>query len=159
MSKILQIVTHPNKILRKISEEIDVLKPKNTLKTKEFSDLLTDMTETMIKKDGVGLAAPQIGKNIRVIVVVIDNKIITMINPKITKRSWSKEAREEGCLSVPKTYGKVKRHKQINCTYIDKNGKNKKLKLEKMNARVIQHEIDHLDGILFIDKAKNIIKE
>lgn len=155
MPKILQIITHPNKILRKVSKEVDIKK----LKTKEFSDLIDDMTETMIKKDGIGLAAPQIGKNIRIIIVMTDNKIISMINPKITKKSWSKEENEEGCLSVPRTYGKVKRHKKINCTYIDQNGKNKKLKLERMNARVIQHEIDHLDGILFIDKAKNIVKE
>ncbi len=152
MSNILPIITNPNKILRNISKEIDL----SEIKSNNFSILMKNMEETMIKKDGIGLAAPQIGKNIRLIVVKINDTSICMINPKITKKSWATEIEEEGCLSIPNTYGKVKRHKQINCIYIDKNNKKQKIKLKKLNARVVQHEIDHLNGILFIDKAKKI---
>ncbi|NCD00527.1 peptide deformylase [bacterium] len=154
MSKLLPIVTNPNPILRKTSEKVnleEILKP-------EFKDFLLDMEKTMLVEDGVGLAAPQIAKNIRVIIVKNNRKVIPMINPEITKTSWSKVWGEEGCLSVPDTYGEVERYKKINITYFDKKGNKKKITANNFFARVIQHEIDHLDGILFIDKAKNIQK-
>ncbi len=81
-----------------------------------------------------------------------------MINPKITKKSWAKELNEEGCLSIPDVYGKVKRNKKINCIYFDKRGQKTKIQAEGLLSLVIQHETDHLDGILFIDKAKEIKK-
>lgn len=154
MSKLLPIVTNPNPILRKTSEKVnleEILKP-------EFKDFLLDMEKTMLVEDGVGLAAPQIAKNIRVVIVKNNKKVIPMINPEITKTSWSKVWGEEGCLSVPDTYGEVERYKKINVTYFDKKGNKKKITANNFFARVIQHEIDHLDGILFIDKAKNIQK-
>lgn len=144
----LKIIIHPNKILRNISAEVDI----SGVKSGKFLELIKEMTETMKEKDGVGLAAPQIGENLRLIIVVLDKVVITMINPQITKKSWAKDTAEEGCLSIPKTYGKVERHKQINCVYFDENGKKQKLKLKNLNARIIQHEVDHLDGVLFIDK-------
>ena len=147
MPKILNIIINPNPILRKKSIEIN----KNKINSKEMKEFCANMSETMIKKDGVGLAAPQVGKNIRFIVVNIENKITCMINPIITKKSWAKEFGEEGCLSVPDTFGKVKRHKKIKCLYYDNNGKKQIISAEKLTARIIQHEIDHLDGILFID--------
>ena len=147
MPKILNIIINPNPILRKKSIEIN----KNKINSKEMKKFCANMSETMIKKDGVGLAAPQVGKNIRFIVVNIENKITCMINPVITKKSWAKEFGEEGCLSVPDTFGKVKRHKKIKCLYYDNNGKKQIISAEKLTARIIQHEIDHLDGILFID--------
>ena len=147
MPKILNIIINPNPILRKKSIEIN----KNKINSKEMKEFCANMSETMIKKDGVGLAAPQVGKNIRFIVVNIENKITCMINPVITKKSWAKEFGEEGCLSVPDTFGKVKRHKKIKCLYYDNNGKKQIISAEKLTARIIQHEIDHLDGILFID--------
>lgn len=112
----------------------------------------------MLVKDGAGLAAPQIGKNIRVVVINHNNKTLFMINPKIIKKSWAKEIAEEGCLSVLNEnneiiYGKVERSKKINCSYFNEKGKKIKLKTNKILARAIQHEIDHLDGILFIDKV------
>ncbi|MFA5130956.1 MAG: peptide deformylase [Patescibacteria group bacterium] len=153
MPKQLKILTHPNPILRQKSDALElaeIMKP-------EFQTLLLDMAETMMKKDGAGLAAPQIGKNIRAIVVLKDEKPLFLINPQITKKSWAREIEEEGCLSVLNEkgeiiYAPVERHKKINCIYFDAKGQKQKLAAEKLFARVIQHEIDHLDGILFIDR-------
>lgn len=155
MPKVLKIITHPNPILRKKSDEI---KDKD-LKSATIKRLLLDMEATMIKKDGVGLAAPQVSKNIRAIVVSRNKKTIFLVNPKITRKSWAQEIDEEGCLSVLTTkgeiiYGRVKRHKKVNCIYLDQNGKKQKIAAENLLARVLQHEIDHLDGILFIDRLE-----
>lgn len=153
MSKQLKILINPNPILRKISTPLE---PNEFLKP-EFRELLADMAETMMKKDGAGLAAPQIGQNIRVVVIHHDKKTMFLINPQITKKSWAREIEEEGCLSVLNDkgeiiYAPVERHKKINCVYFDEQGLKKKMQAEKLLARVIQHELDHLDGVLFIDK-------
>ncbi|MBA3047566.1 peptide deformylase [Patescibacteria group bacterium] len=153
-AKILPILINHNPILRKKSTQIR----RDEIKTKEFQRLCSDMAKTMEEKDGAGLAAPQIGKNIRLVVVRTENSAVCMINPKIIKKSWAKECGEEGCLSVPDVFGKVKRHKKIICKYLDKKGKEIKIEAEGLMARVIQHEIDHLDGVLFIDKARDIKK-
>lgn len=152
MPKILKIVTNPNQILRKVSKEFDI----SNISKKESQTLFDNMELTMVKKDGVGLAAPQIGKNIRIIILNTKEGLICAINPQITKKSILQEWDEEGCLSVPETFGKVKRHKNVNCVFYDRAGKKQILKAKGFLARIIQHEIDHLDGILFIDKAKNI---
>jgi len=154
MPKLLDIITHPNDILRKRSKSMK----KSEINTKEFQKFFCDMKLTMKKKDGVGLAAPQIGKNIRVIVVSTNEGEIAMINPKILKKSFKKEWGEEGCLSVPKTFGDVRRHKKIKFCFLNTEGMEKLIEAEGFFARVVQHEIDHLDGILFIDKAKSIKK-
>ncbi len=151
----LEILKHPNKILGKKSKAINLKEIKNP----SFQKLLKEMTETMFEKDGVGLAASQIGKNIRLIIINKNNKALIMINPEIVKKSWAKEIEPEGCLSVVNEKGEiyylpVSRHKKINCTYFDEKGNKQKIKAEKLMARVIQHEIDHLDGILFIDRAE-----
>lgn len=147
----ITIITNPNKILRNISQDIDL----GQINSPEIQELFPAMEKIMIKKDGVGLAAPQIGKNIRIIVVRSENKILKMINPVITKKSWARESGEEGCLSIPNVFGKVLRHKKIKCIYFDEKGKKISLEASGMLARVIQHETDHLDGILFIDKIQN----
>jgi len=154
MAKILPIIKNPSPLLRKKSEEIDLKK----IKANELKELCADMIKTMKEEDGKGLAAPQIGENIRLIVINTKDGVKIMINPKITKKSWTKEWSEEGCLSVPGFYGKVKRNKKINCVYFDKKGQKTKIQAEGLLAFVIQHETDHLDGILFIDKAKEIKK-
>ena len=154
MAKILPIIKNPSPLLREKSEEIDLKK----IKTNELKEICADMIKTMREKDGVGLAAPQIGKNIRLITMNTKDGPKIMINPKITKKSWAKELNEEGCLSVPGVYGKVRRNKKINCIYFDKGGQKTKIQAEGLLSFVIQHEIDHLDGILFIDKAKEIKK-
>ena len=152
MSRILPIITNPNPLLRKKSAEIS----QKQISSKKIQELCLNMAETMIKKDGAGLAAPQTGKNIRLIMVNTKDGTVCMINPKITRKSLLKEWGEEGCLSIPETYGQVKRYKKINCQYLNKNGKGAKITAEGLLARIIQHEIDHLNGILFIDKAKKI---
>lgn len=154
MSKLLDIITHPSKTLREKSNAIK----ESEINTEKFQKLFDDMRLTMKEKDGIGLAAPQIGKNIRIIVVNTEDGEIVMVNPKITKKSFKKEWGEEGCLSVPKTFGDVKRHKKIKFCFLDTAGVKKMLEAEGLFSRIIQHEIDHLDGVLFIDKAKNIKK-
>ncbi|MBU4347607.1 peptide deformylase [Patescibacteria group bacterium] len=148
-AKILPIITIPNPILKKKSAEVE---PKK-ISSKELQELCLNMEKTMKDKKGVGIAAPQIGKNIRLIIINTKDGGVVMFNPKIIRKSLTKEWGEEGCFSVPDVFGQVKRHKKIECEYLDKTGKKIKIKAEGLMARVIQHEIDHLDGILFIDKA------
>lgn len=148
----LNIITNPNEILRHQAIPVD----KTRLKHDSFQALIADMGETMLIKDGIGLAAPQIGQSLRLIVVNTKDGIMAMINPIVTKKSLSKDWDEEGCLSVPNTFGDVKRHKKIRVKFLMANGEPKHIEAEGLLARVIQHEIDHLDGILFIDKAKKI---
>lgn len=152
MPDLLKIVLNPNEILRKISKPF----PANKIKTPEIQKLIKDMIITMIQKDGVGLAAPQIGKNIRIITINTKDGPICLINPEIIEKSWIKELGEEGCLSVPGFFGDVRRHKKIKCQFLDTGANKTTIEAEGLMARVIQHESDHLDGILFIDKAKNI---
>jgi peptide deformylase len=152
MAKILEITIYPDDILRKTSKEIGI----GLIGSKDLSMFVEDMKKTMSKKDGVGLAAPQVGKNIRLVVIQTKNKIVAMINPKITHRSIGTEVMEEGCLSVPNYFGNVRRPKKITCSYIDEHGARMKVESEGLMARVIQHEIDHLDGVLFIDKAVDL---
>ncbi|OQA35456.1 MAG: Peptide deformylase [Parcubacteria group bacterium ADurb.Bin326] len=146
----LNIVVNPNQILRKKAEKI-----KDPLSS-DVQKLIPEMIETMLVKDGIGLAAPQIGKSIRIVVIHHKDRDLVMINPKIVRKSLIKEWDEEGCLSVPEVFGDVKRCKKITVKYIDESGKEQILSGEGLLARVIQHEVDHLDGVLFIDKAKNL---
>lgn len=154
--KILEIIHHPNPILRKVSQTISE-KEINSKKIKEFA---FDLEKTMLEKDGAGLAAPQVGKSIRMVAIRHNNQTLFLINPKITKKSWGKATEQEGCLSVINDQGEiiyhpVERHKKVTCLYFDLNGKKKKIQAEDpMLARAIQHELDHLDGILFIDYIK-----
>ncbi len=144
MSKLLPIIIHPNPILRQKSAKIKKISHK-------IKRLALDMEKTMLEKDGIGLAAPQVGKNLRIIAINTKDGPLLMFNPKITRKSWLKEWGEEGCLSLPKIYGKVKRKRNVRAVYLDENGQKKKIKAEGLLARVIQHEIDHLNGVLFID--------
>ena len=140
----MEIIIHPNPILRKKAQKIE-----------NFSNLekfIKKFILTMQKKDGIGLAAPQVRKSIQLIAVQTKNGIKTFINPKITKKSFKKEITEEGCLSIPNTFGKVKRSYKITVKFQNRNGQKQKLTAQGLYARVLQHEIDHLNGILFIDK-------
>ncbi len=154
MAKILDVITNPNPILRQVASEIDA----SSIQSDDFQSFLQDMLATMLKKDGVGLAAPQVGISKRVIVINHKGKMYAMINPQILKKSWAKKKAEEGCLSVPNVFGDVSRHKRVLVSYLDHNGKEQKFEASDMLARIIQHENDHLDGILFIDTAENIKK-
>ena len=153
MSDTFSIVTIPTPSLRERSVEVDVAE----ITTPAFQAYLDKLSRTMHVSDGVGIASPQVGKNIRVIVVHIQHKTETYINPVITKKSDTMIESEEGCLSVPKKYGLVTRHKKVTVEAINRHGKRVVLDLKGFPAIVFQHEIDHLDGILFIDKATKIV--
>lgn len=123
--------------------------------------LLDDMAETMYNANGLGLAAPQIGKAIRVVVIDVEESnrgLLEMINPVIIRHSEDKVYDSEGCLSVPSIFGDVERYSKVTVEYYNRRGKKQKLTGTGMLARCIQHELDHLDGTLFIDKAKSIRK-
>lgn len=153
MSKILPLVFHPDHRLRERSIDID----QNNIP--DLVSLASDMSKTMIADKGIGLAAPQIGQNIRLIVVNTKAGPQIMFNPEIVKKSLRQEWGEEGCLSIPGVFGNVRRYRFVECSFFDGGGKKQTAKAEGLLARVIQHEIDHLDGILFIDKAKDIRQE
>ena len=123
---------------------------------KRLRNFLDSMAETMYASDGVGLAAPQVGELIRAVVIDVDKKVrYDMINPVITHREGS-VVDNEGCLSCPDLFGDVERAEKIRVEYTSRFNKKKTLEAEGLLARCIQHELDHLDGKLFIDIAQNI---
>lgn len=151
----LKIVTIPNPILTKKTELVKKI-DQNLLK------LVDDMIKTCRKASGIGLAAPQIGKSIRLCVINLEHLGLTpfaLINPKITKKSWKKIEMEEGCLSIPGIFGIVKRPEKIKVKAQSINGDKQIFDAEGLIARVIQHEIDHLDGILFTSKMIKELRE
>ena len=126
--------------------------------TKNIKTLLDNMLHTMREADGVGLAAPQVGVSLRVIIVDIGEGLIELINPEIIF-SEGCEMGTEGCLSVPGMYGDVERFTQVTVQGLDRQGKLVEVSGEGLLARALQHEIDHLEGVLFIEKAQAIFKE
>ena len=114
---------------------------------------LDDMADTMYEAEGVGLAAPQIGILRRYCVVDVGDGLIELVNPVIEEQSGSQSG-EEGCLSIPGRYEEVERPMNVTVRAQDRNGKTFKIKAEGFKARALCHEIDHLDGILYIDKIK-----
>jgi len=154
MPKLLPIKIYPCPVLRQKSQELK----SEELQKKDIQQLILDMEKTMKEKDGVGLAAPQIGRSIRVAVINTEDGSLVLINPKILRKFWKKEILEEGCLSLPEIFGLVKRSTKIKLVALNKKGKKVKFTASGMFARVIQHEVDHLDGVLFIDRAKEIVK-
>lgn len=148
-------------VLRKVAKDIDKDYP-------EFDKLIENMFETMEKSDGVGLAAPQIGKSIRLFIVdaspladeepeLKDFKKV-FINAQITERTGEKELMDEGCLSIPGINEEVKRETKIKIEYYDENFEFHSEKYEGILARIIQHEYDHIDGILFTDRISPLRK-
>lgn len=120
--------------------------------------LLDQMAETMKAADGVGLAAPQVGVSIRAVVIDVGEGLLEMVNPEITARE-GEAIDSEGCLSVPGIFGDVVRAESVRVTYTDRRNKRKSLKAKGLLARCIQHEVDHLNGILFIDIATTLRQE
>lgn len=145
----LTIVTLPNAVLRQKAKAINI-KDIGKLGLKE---LARKMIIAMRQAKGIGLAAPQIGKSIRFIVVEVLPEPLVLINPVITHSSFAKELGQEGCLSIPGQWGFVKRAIKVDVEGYTLDGKKTKLNTEGLLARVIQHEVDHLDGVLFIDKV------
>ena len=150
------IITEPNKILRQISTPV-----KNV--GKDEQSLMDDMLETMYAADGIGLAAIQIGIPKRIIVMDIswtkgEKKPMYFVNPVIKNKDILKSTYEEGCLSVPNQFAEIDRPKKCDVEYLDYNGEKKILKAEGLLATCIQHEMDHLEGILFIDYLSKLKK-
>lgn len=150
---ILPILTDPHPTLRQKSLPV----PVSEITTPEFQKLVDDMIETMYSARGIGIAAPQIGVSKRVLIAETgDHKPVALINTKFKSKSWRKVMSEEGCLSVPGVFGIVKRHRTITAHALDRHGKEITISSDKLLGIIIQHEVDHLDGILFIDKAEKV---
>ena len=150
------ILTEPNKILRQISKSLDRI-------TKEEQNLMDDMLETMYAANGIGLAAIQVGIPKRIIVMDIsknknNKEPMYFVNPVIKEKNLNKSTYEEGCLSVPDQFAEIERPSKCEVEYLDYYGKKKNLKAEGILATCIQHEMDHLEGILFIDYLSKLKK-
>jgi peptide deformylase len=123
---------------------------------KEIRELIKKMRTTMRRADGVGLSANQVGLNEKMFVAEVDHKFYAIFNPKIIKKSDEKNEMEEGCLSVPDKFGTVIRADKVWLEGQNADGKKLKIKAWGFLARVFQHELDHLEGKLFIDRSKDI---
>lgn len=142
-----KIVKYPNPLLRQKSVKIS--DPTGA----EIQQLILDMTKTLRANEGIGLAAPQVGKNLQLCVIEIEHELFVLINPVIKKLSGEKIIAEEGCLSFPGKFLPVERFEKIKVSAVDSNGKKQIIRARGLLARAIQHEIDHLNGELFVDKA------
>ena len=154
---IKKILVEPNKLLRQVSQPVDKV-------NKEIQKLMDDMLETMYSANGIGLAAIQIGvpKNLVVIDLLTKEKKrnpMFFVNPEILKKSSKMSKYEEGCLSIPNLFAEVKRPSECEIEYLDYEGNKKSLKATGLLATCIQHEIDHLKGILFIDYLSKLKRE
>lgn len=161
MGKIIKVREVGNPILKKKCEEVDI-----TNISDDVNDIIEDLKETLLYGNGLGISAPQIGMNKRIIVVGAKKENIkyndaeeipltAMINPTWENVTDDTDRQYEGCMSVPAIRGKVERYKSIELTYYDEKGEKIVKKVNGFFARLIQHECDHLDGILFIDKVNN----
>ena len=151
-----QILTEPNEILRKKSLPVDNV-------DKDLQILMDDMLETMYAAPGIGLAAIQVGIPKRVIVLDIEQKEgekkpLFFVNPEIIQKSKNLSTYEEGCLSVPGQFAEIDRPDRCHLKYLDYYGEKKEINAEGMLATCIQHEMDHLEGILFIDYLSKLKK-
>lgn len=147
---ILKILTMEDPILRKKAKRIEKI-------DEEVKKLAEDMIETMKSANGVGLAAPQVGKSIRLIVVNYDEKDFVFINPEIIEEE-GESIDIEGCLSIPGVEVPVKRAEKITLSFQNLKGRTQKIKAEGLLARILQHEIDHLNGVLIVDKIEEDVK-
>ncbi len=147
----LPLIIAPQPILKTKAAEIKL--PPNLV----IKKLSADMFEAMKHYNGIGLAAPQVNVSERLIVIATPENPTAYINPEIVKSSWKKVAMEEGCLSLPGVFGIVKRPARILARYFDLAGKPHEEWLDAMVARIYQHEVDHLNGILFIERQPKII--
>jgi peptide deformylase len=156
---LLKIVKYPSRILREKTKKVkDPVEP-------AIQKLINEMVTTMRETKGLGLAAPQVGKSLRICVIeehtinqVEKPELYILINPKITAYSKEKVKMEEGCLSFPGKFFEIKRPETVKVRYLDENGKSVKIKADGILGRALQHEIDHLDGVLIIDKISPIRK-
>jgi len=152
---IRNILTEPNKILRQVSTKVEGV-------GKEEQTLMDDMLETMYAANGIGLAAIQVGVPKRIIVMDLskdkEKKPMFFVNPEINNKNKINSVYEEGCLSVPNQFAEIERPSTCEVKYLDYNGNEKIIKAEGLLATCIQHEMDHLEGILFIDYLSKLKK-
>jgi len=144
----LKIVTIPDPILNKKTALVKNFDP-------SLAELVDEMIEACRNANGIGLAAPQIGKSIRLCIINLEHLGLppfALVNPKILKRSWKKVEMEEGCLSIPGLFGIVKRPVKVTLEAQNLKGEKNEFEADGMLSRVIQHEVDHLDGVLFTSK-------
>lgn len=160
MTKIVQKDGKDGAVLRKIAKRV----PKKDFGSKKLTGILNEMHDSLrTQDDGVALAAPQIGHSLRIFVVAPRvfkenprDMHLVFINPEITKRSRDKKLLEEGCLSVRWWYGKIRRASRVSLRAYDEHGKEFEVHASGLLAQIFQHETDHLDGVLFIDNAKEL---
>lgn len=143
----MEVLHHPNPILKARAGEVDV-RADDSLR-----ELVRAMAETMYAESGVGLAAPQVGVDKRVIVFDIEDKLAALCNPVITEFGDETAIEEEGCLSVPGISVPVERSTRVVCSAQTLDGRDITIEAEEYMARVLQHEIDHLDGVIILDRC------
>ncbi|EHQ91467.1 peptide deformylase [Desulfosporosinus youngiae] len=143
---VYQIVEIGAEVLREKAKEVKEV-------NSSIKKLLDNMIDTLHDAQGVGLAAPQIGVSKRVIIVEVDNVLLELINPVILEKEGANSA-EEGCLSIPNTTGDVVRAAKVRVQGLNRQGEMVDIQADRLLARALQHEIDHLEGILFVDIAK-----
>ena len=152
-----KILTEPNKLLRQISKIVEKVED-------EERKLMDDMLETMYAAPGIGLAGVQVGILKRLIVIDVSGdkekkKPLFLVNPEIISKSNKTSVYEEGCLSLPGYFAEIERPAECQVKYIDYNGKKKEMKANGLLATCIQHEVDHLNGILFIDYLSKLKRD
>jgi peptide deformylase len=142
------IRTVPDPVLRRKAKRVPSI-------DKQMLQLIDDMVETMRVASGVGLAAPQVGISLRIVVIEIPgNEVITLVNPEIIKREGERSI-TEACLSIPGYHGEVKRSAMVKVKALDRQGKVIRIKGEELLAQALEHEIDHLNGVLYIDLVES----
>lgn len=151
---VLPLFIAPDPVLKRRAEEVDTVD--DALRT-----LIDDMLETMYAERGIGLAAPQVGVGRRVLVLDVaddgaEARPMAFINPEIVWQSAEEVAAEEGCLSVPGQYSEVIRPERIRVRYLDRDGRESEIEADGLLARCLQHEMDHLDGTLFVDHLSQL---
>jgi peptide deformylase len=156
---ILKVARMGHPVLRKVARKVEPAE----IKTPAFQKLVDDMIETMREYDGIGLAAPQVHEGVRLAIVGIEEgkgddrtiRVLPVVNPEITPTTKTTAEDWEGCLSLPRLRGRVVRPDRVLLKALDRRGNRVEFDLEGYPARVAQHEIDHLDGVLFIDRMKS----
>ncbi len=159
MSKILNVIRYPNSVLKTQAKPVEKV-------DESILELIENMTTTMYESRGIGLAANQVNVLLRVIVVdvnwkdqegqIVDKNPIALINPEITKESEDLSIYSEGCLSIPGIYEEIERPSAVTVSFLNKDGKKEEIEADGLLATCLQHEIDHLDGKLFIDHLSRL---
>jgi peptide deformylase len=148
---ILEIRKAGDTVLKEVCKRVEKI-------DKKIKRTLDDMAQTMYEANGVGLAAPQVGLAIRMVVIDAGEGLLELINPVIVERSGSVKD-TEGCLSLPDLYGEVERSEKVTVEFLNRRGKKERVKATGLLARAVQHELDHLEGVLFIEKAESLHRD